>query len=169
MTCYRIYCPQEPMNLKNSASLQKTILAVSSSGGHWQQLMSISSALSSCRVSYVTTLPGLAEIYDLNEAKVVTDFNRNEPLRALRCAKELFIIINSTEPDFILTTGAAPGLIAIIIGRVKGIRTIWIDSIANSEKMSLSGKLACLIADLCITQWMHLSTPKGPKYFGEIL
>jgi UDP-N-acetylglucosamine:LPS N-acetylglucosamine transferase len=68
----------------------------------------------------------------------------------------------------IVTTGAAPGLFGIFIGKVLGVKTIWIDSIANVEKLSLSGKIASRMADRVYTQWEHLATPKI-IYAGNIL
>jgi hypothetical protein len=50
-----------------------------------------------------------------------------------------------------------------------GKKAIWIDSVANVEKLSMSGKLAGHIATLWLTQWEHLAKPKGPHYGGAIL
>ena len=50
-----------------------------------------------------------------------------------------------------------------------GIKTIWIDSLANAETMSLSGLKVKPYADLWLTQWEHLATPKGPYFYGAVL
>jgi len=81
----------------------------------------------------------------------------------------LIRIISKTKPDVILTTGASVGLLSLIIGKHFGAKTIWIDSIANGDEMSYSGKLAKRWADVWLTQWGHLSTPSGPQYWGSIL
>lgn len=57
----------------------------------------------------------------------------------------------------------------LLAGKLTGKRTIWIDSVANVEKLSLSGKLAGHIATLWLTQWQHLSRPDGPHYAGAVL
>jgi hypothetical protein len=72
-------------------------------------------------------------------------------------------------PDVVISTGAAPGYIAIRLGRLLGARTMWIDSIANVEEMSLSGSKALRCAGLCLTQWEHLARPDGPHYKGAVL
>lgn len=72
-------------------------------------------------------------------------------------------------PDVVVTTGAAPGFAALLFGKMIGAKTIWIDSIANSEEMSSSGKHAGRIADLWLTQWEHLVTPQGPQFMGSVL
>ena len=73
-------------------------------------------------------------------------------------------------PDVVITTGAAPGLVALQIGKLFGARTVWIDSLANAEKISLSGKLAERYADLWLTQWPHL-VEQYPNLssFGSVL
>jgi UDP-N-acetylglucosamine:LPS N-acetylglucosamine transferase len=72
-------------------------------------------------------------------------------------------------PDVVISTGAAPGLLGLILGRLFGAKAIWIDSVANSEKLSMSGKIAGYVADLWITQWSHLSSKSGPRHFGSVL
>ena len=69
-----------------------------------------------------------------------------------------------------VSTGAAPGLVALALAKLMlGSRTIWIDSIANSERLSLSGRLARPVADAWLTQWAHLARPGGPDYWGAVL
>ena len=72
-------------------------------------------------------------------------------------------------PDVIVSTGAAPGYFAIRFGRLLGIKTIWIDSIANAEELSMSGQKAGKHADLWLTQWKHLAKPQGPLYYGNVI
>lgn len=149
--------------------IPKKILAVSSSGGHWDQLMLIRDSFSSAEVFYVTTLPGLAERNGIDKCFIITDSNQNTPGLLIKTFLELYRVFSDTRPDVVVTTGAAPGLIGLIIGRIFGAKTIWIDSIANSEKISLSGRIAEYVATVTITQWEHLSAPKGPKYLGGVL
>jgi hypothetical protein len=46
---------------------------------------------------------------------------------------------------------------------------IWIDSIANVDEMSLTGRLVKPYADLWLTQWPHLATPEGPQHAGAVI
>ena len=71
-------------------------------------------------------------------------------------------------PDIVISTGAAPGLFAIIISRFVGAKTIWLDSIANYEQISLSGKLAKYFTHLHLTQWEHLTNQKT-QFSGKVL
>jgi UDP-N-acetylglucosamine:LPS N-acetylglucosamine transferase len=100
---------------------------------------------------------------------VVADANRDVPLKLVWCALQVLGRVVRMRPDVIISTGAAPGLFAILFGRLVGARTIWIDSIANAERLSLSGQIACKVAHVTLTQWPHLEGPEGPRYEGAIL
>ncbi|MCA9449678.1 MAG: UDP-N-acetylglucosamine--LPS N-acetylglucosamine transferase, partial [Candidatus Omnitrophica bacterium] len=78
-------------------------------------------------------------------------------------------ILLRVKPDVILSTGAAPGYMAIRLGRLFGAKTIWLDSIANVEELSLSGQQVGKFTDLWLTQWPHLAQPEGPKFEGSVL
>ena len=54
-------------------------------------------------------------------------------------------------------------------GRLMGARTIWLDSIANVEELSMSGRRIGHYVDLWLTQWPHLAQPEGPHYMGSVL
>jgi hypothetical protein len=49
-----------------------------------------------------------------------------------------------------------------------GARTIWLDSIANSDRPSLSGTFARPFASLWLTQWKHLADG-ALRYEGALL
>ena len=72
-------------------------------------------------------------------------------------------------PDVVISTGAAPGYFALRLGKLFGARTIWVDSIANAEEMSLSGRLAQRYADLWLTQWPEVAKRDGARYEGRLL
>jgi hypothetical protein len=69
----------------------------------------------------------------------------------------------------IISTGAAPGYFAVRLGRLLGAKSIWLDSIANVERVSMTGELVGPKADLWLTQWPHLALPTGPRYEGAVL
>ena len=100
---------------------------------------------------------------------VVTDANRDRPLKLILAAVEMLFRVLRVRPDVVISTGAAPGLFGIIFGRLVGARTIWVDSIANAEAISLSGRIASRFAHVILTQWPHLAQPGGPQYHGSIL
>lgn len=146
------------------------ILAISSGGGHWVQLLRLRPAFASCEVVYATVEEG----YRANigpEAKFhliphATLWNKFGLVRALFA---IIRLVWRERPDVVISTGAAPGYFAIRVGNLFGARTIWVDSIANGEELSLSGKKAGPHATLWLTQWAHLAKPNGPHYRGSVL
>lgn len=149
--------------------MTKRILAIASGGGHWQQLMLMRPAFDHHDVTFVTTIPGLPEQFDAAPAVIVPDCNRNERIAILRSAVALLTLILRKRPNVVISTGALPGVIALVFGRMVGARTIWVDSIANAEEMSLSGKVAGKVAHLWLSQWEGVAQEAGADYAGAVL
>lgn len=82
---------------------------------------------------------------------------------------QIFRILRKIRPDIIITTGSAPALMTLLVGRLFRTKNIWIDSIANVNELSTSGKQARYFADLYLTQWQNLAKRGGPEYKGAVL
>ncbi len=149
---------------------RRRVLAVASGGGHFVQLQRIRPAWQGCDVKYVSTLKDCSHTLNPGEAYYyVNDANRHSKIRVLAQAIRILWIVLCVRPDIVVTTGAAPGYFAIRFGKLVGARTIWIDSIANADELSMAGKMASKHADLWLTQWPELARPDGPECFGAIL
>ncbi len=145
------------------------VLAVASGGGHWVQLLRVVPAFSAMEVVFVT-------VSDVYRAQVgdrrfyaIDDATRWNPGRLLTVAARLGAILRKERPDLVISTGAAPGYLALRMGKAFGARTIWIDSIANVDALSLSGQRVGRYADLWLTQWPHLAGSNGPYFAGTVL
>lgn len=149
--------------------MSKRILAIASGGGHWQQLMLMRPAFANHAPLYVTTLAGLPEEFDAHPARLVPDCNRNEKIAVLRTVFALTVLVLRQRPHVVISTGALPGVIALALGRLIGARTIWVDSVANAEDMSMSGKLARRVAHLWLSQWEHVAAASGAEFAGAVL
>lgn len=154
------------------------ILAVASAGGHWVQLMRLRPAWKGLEVIYVTTDPGVAPILRAEarlagerepRLRVIKEANRWQKRKLVVQLVQLVFIMLWLRPDAVITTGAAPGYFALRLGKMFGARTVWIDSIANAEELSLSGQQVGKYADLWLTQWPQLAKPGGPQFFGAVL
>jgi len=144
-------------------------LAVASSGGHWTQLMRVLPAFTSYEVVFVTVLKSYRSQVPKNRFYLINDANRWNKLRLVQVALKLVWILGKERPDVVVSTGAAPGYFALRLGRLFGAKTIWIDSITNIERLSMSGSLVGRHADLWLTQWPHLAKSEGPHYGGAVL
>jgi UDP-N-acetylglucosamine:LPS N-acetylglucosamine transferase len=147
----------------------KKILAVSSGGGHWVQLKRLLPAFEGQRLSIVTVDRGAASEVECERFYLVNDASLWSKVALVRAALRIAWIMITNRPHVVISTGAAPGFFAILFGSLLGARTIWIDSIANAERLSLSGEKAGRFADLWLTQWPHLERPGGPRYRGSVL
>ena len=145
------------------------LLAVSSGGGHWVQLLRIRRAFESCEVIFVTVHDAYRSQVPKNKFYVVNDANRWNWLGLVKTAFRIAWIFWKEKPNIVASTGAAPGYIAVRFGRLMGARTIWLDSIANVEELSMSGRRIGHYVDLWLTQWPHLAQPEGPHYMGSVL
>jgi UDP-N-acetylglucosamine:LPS N-acetylglucosamine transferase len=101
---------------------------------------------------------------------VVVEANRESPAKILKMLFQCARIIMKERPAAVLSTGAAPGCLLAYLGRLTGARVAWVDSIANVEKLSFSGRLVRPIADLFLTQWPELARAAGGvEYSGEMM
>lgn len=144
------------------------VLALSSPGGHWVQLCRLIPAFKASEVVYACTYNKASELSDDETYYVVGDISRDSIQRIFSVISDIVKILKKEKPTIIITTGALPGLITVLLGRLFGIKTIWLDSIANSEKISMSGKLASYLTRNCFTQWEGLAN-KRIKYIGRVI
>ncbi|NVK58103.1 MAG: hypothetical protein HWE26_21115 [Alteromonadaceae bacterium] len=159
--------------MTNETSKQQTnlptILAAASGGGHWNQMMQLRPALEiSGNVIFATTDPQLAKLASA-KYEVIEDYNQSQPMKILKGLFAAHRLIRKIKPDIVVSTGAAPGLVCLLLGHLSGARTIWVDSIANAEKLSLSGRIASNFASITLTQWEALSDKNRIQYAGSVL
>ncbi|HEX3803732.1 MAG TPA: hypothetical protein VHV75_12915 [Solirubrobacteraceae bacterium] len=149
-------------------SRKPRLLAVASSGGHWVQLRRLAPAFEGHEVVWMTTDSGRQQEVGGDRLYVVKDASREDKRAVAQCALQTLRILIFVRPDVVVSTGAAPGYLAIRLAGLFGARTIWLDSVANVEMLSLSGRMASTRVDLCLTQWPHLAD--GPiQYLGAVL
>ncbi len=144
------------------------VLAVASGGGHWIQLLRVLPAFEGALLVCVSVHPDCGQDVPGRRLHVVTDANQWERLRLLKLAAEMLGIVLRERPDVVFSTGAAPGFFALLFGRLLGARTIWLDSLANVNRLSLSARLVRRFAGLWLTQWPDLARPAGPEYAGSV-
>lgn len=156
--------------MRMGRSTPHRILAIASAGGHWVQLARLSEAFAGCDTLYVTTAAGQSAPTGGRLVAKISDGSRSEPWRLVVATVQLAALMFRFRPQAVITTGAAPGYLALRLAKLRGCRTVWLDSIANSEEISMSARLARPYADLWLTQWEDLSrqTP-GLDYWGQVL
>jgi hypothetical protein len=149
---------------------RKRVLAVASGGGHWIQLCRTIPAFDDYDLAFVTTNASYRQQVAPARFHTVTDANLTRKLALILLSLRMMWILLWERPDVIVSTGAAPGYVAIRLGKMFfGAKTIWLDSIANAEELSVSGQRIGKHVDLWLTQWPHLAHAEGPHYEGSVL
>lgn len=153
------------------------VMAIASGGGHWVQLLRLRPAFDDLDVFYVSLDPTSATDVPDRRYYTIREASRKHKWAFIIVAMQLFWILLKERPKVVITTGSAPALVAIMIAKhIFRAKTIWVDSIANAEKLSTSGQKAGGVADIWLTQWPELSEPgardtKGrlPEHWGAVL
>ena len=137
------------------------VFAVASIGGHWVQLLRIAKALENeFDVVYMSTHEKCATMVEGRVYYSMNDFSRWDFYKMFPELLHSIYIICKEKPSIVITTGAAPGLVCLFAAKICGIRTVWIDSIANVEHISFSGRIASKFASRIYTQWPSLAGNK---------
>jgi UDP-N-acetylglucosamine:LPS N-acetylglucosamine transferase len=155
---------------------RRKVLLLASGGGHWVQLLRLADAWAGHEAVYATVQPAYRdELPPGTRFHVFQDATRWDRWKLLKMVLQVIWIVLRERPDVVLSTGAAPGVVALRVGKWLGARTVWIDSIANVEALSMSGGKAGAFVDLWLTQWPHLAgtasadAARTPEYHGAVL
>ena len=145
-----------------------------SAGGHMNQLLKLLDASENWpqRPSfYITTLPQLAEKLERYGATyVIGECNRLHPLMSIAVFIKALKITLKERPDVVITTGSLLLAMVCLSAKLLGAKIVWIDSIANVDKFSMSGSMVRYFADLFLTQWPELAKKyKNAEYAGTLL
>jgi UDP-N-acetylglucosamine:LPS N-acetylglucosamine transferase len=147
----------------------RKVLAVASSGGHWVQLRRLRPAFAGLEVVYAGT-DAAAEPDLGGRYYALRNVTRRNRLGFAVVIWQVLRLLARERPDVVVTTGAAPGFVALAAAKILlRSRTVWIDSVSSSEAMTLSGRLARPLADAWLVQWEHLARPGGPEHWGAVL
>ena len=145
------------------------VLAVASGGGHWHELLRLRAALEGCEPHFIGIDPAWESSVAPHPFHVVPDAHFDEPWKMIRTFFRLLRWVRKIRPHAVISTGAAPGGLAMLAGRLVGARTLWVDSAANCHVLSRSGRLAMRMAHMTLTQHPALARPTGPFYRGSVL
>ncbi len=149
---------------------RKRVLLISSCGGHWVQMNRIVPAFEKHHLFFASTEREYGSTKPKGAFFAVPEASQTSAIwRVLWQACIVLALVIRIRPHVILTTGAAPGYFALLFGKKLGAKTIWLDSIANVEIVSLAGRKAAKHADLFLTQWPHLEADGRPKFEGAVL
>lgn len=152
--------------------MKKKLCFVSSSGGHWEELMCLLPLTEAYDACFVTEEGGQAADGRLPKVYTLPQINRKEKGflgHFLKLFAESWRILRQEEPDAVITTGALLAYPFCLLAKLRGKKVIYIESFARVHNKSLTGRLVYPFADLFLVQWesMLKCYPKA-KYVGGI-
>lgn len=147
------------------------VCLAASAGGHLSQMLKLAEHFNSYEQFFITTsIVVTPALRDKGRVYVVPECNRTNPIKLAKVLFSTLGIMLRERPDVIISTGAAAGCLACFIGKAAGARVVWIDSITNVEKPSLSGRLVGKIADLFLVQWPEIAQKyPNTEYVGTVV
>lgn len=147
------------------------VLLACSPGGHLQQMLALEPAWRGAERSWVT-LPS-ADVGSLlkDEAVVLAHGPTNRSLaNLLRNLAVAWRVLRQTRPDAILSTGAGLAVPFFLVGKLLGIRLVYVESVTRTDVLSLSGRLVYPLADRFFVQWPEAARRrKRAEYAGAVL
>jgi len=152
-------------------SEQLKVCLAASAGGHLSQLRRVASAWSGHQTCWITTTEVVrASLGENGNVYVVGECNRQHPFRVIATLVLCLRAICREKPDVVISTGAAAGCLAAVFGRLAGAKVVWLDSITNVHRLSLSGRLTRPFANLVLVQWPALARKyRGVEYVGAVV
>lgn len=147
------------------------VCLVCSSGGHFYELYCLREAWGADDHFWVTFLRQDTR-YVLKDQRVYAAYcptNRN--VRNL--VRNLFLawrVLTREKPRVVVSTGAGVCVPFFLLARLKGIKTVYIESLARINELSLTGRMVYPFADEFIVQWPELAErhPKA-RFEGQLL
>lgn len=157
----------------------KKVLFISSTGGHLDELLQLKSLFNEYDYHIITEKQksnlSLKDKYPnrvnfLLYGSYTTLLNKIiYPFRLLYNSFKSLILYIKIRPKYIVTTGAHTAGPMCLIGHIFGSKIIYIETFANSQTKSKTGRIVYKFADLFIVQWESmLKLYPNAKYGGWI-
>lgn len=133
------------------------VCLVGSSGGHLTHLYMLKSFWENTERFWVTFDKEDARSLLKDEKMYPAYYPSNRSIKALiintlRAIK----ILHKEHPDLIVSSGAAPAIPFFWIGKLMGIKTIYIEVFDRIDKPTLTGKLCYPVADKFFVEWEEM-------------
>ena len=142
---------------------KKNVLFISSTGGHLNELLQLSSLFEKYDYHIITEKDEASEaLKDKYKEKIsfLPYGTRSKLLQYIfkytkLCFKTIYYYFK-LRPKVIITTGTHTAGPMCILGKIFGSKIIYIETFANRNKKTATGRLIYPIADLFIVQWEEM-------------
>ena len=135
------------------------------------QLLKLSESWQGYNTFFVTTSDVVKEkLQKYGKVYSVGECNREHLFKIIAVLIRCIKVILRKRPNVVISTGAAVGCIVCFLSKTIGAKVIWVDSITNVERLSLSGRMVRHISDLFLVQWPDLVKQyENVEYIGSIV
>lgn len=139
------------------------ILFISSTGGHLSEMMRLKGMFSRYDYHIVTekTKSNLSLKSDYKDHISFLIYGTKDHLFSYvfkltyNCFKSLFLYLR-IHPDYVITTGAHTAGPMCLIAKIFGSKIIYIETFANIDTKTITGKMLYPVSDLFIVQWSKM-------------
>jgi beta-1,4-N-acetylglucosaminyltransferase len=151
------------------AEHRRRALLVCSPGGHLLQLLTLRAAWEDMERTWVTLSAPDSDHLLRDERTVLGRGPTNRSLRALLANLRLaWRTLRRERPDVILSTGAALAFPFFLVGKLLGVRLVYVESLTRTDRLSLTGRLVYPLADAFFVQWPEAARRRA-RFAGRLL
>lgn len=140
----------------------KKVLFISSEGGHFSELLQLTKTMNKYNSFIVTEKNFLSDESKINYGTRIKFLLNTKPkkpsyiiLAPINILYSLYYFIK-INPDVIITTGAHTAVAMCYIAKLFGRKIIYIETFANLESKTVTGRLVHPIADAFVVQWKSM-------------
>jgi UDP-N-acetylglucosamine:LPS N-acetylglucosamine transferase len=147
------------------------VLLVSSPGGHLLELFALRDAWADLERAWVTM--DRADTRSILDGEEVAFAHRQVPRSLRNVGRNLILswrLMTRFRPRVIVTTGAALAVPFIVVGWIRGVRIVFVESATRIEGPSLTLRLVARLTDRIYVQWPEgVRFAQGARYRGNVL
>ena len=133
------------------------VCLVGSSGGHLTHLYMLKPLWEKYERFWITFDKEDAKSLLVDERMIPCYYPTNRSFKALILNTRLAIrVLKNEKPDLIISTGAAVAVPFFYIGKIMGIKTIYIEVFDRIDHSTMTGRMIYPIADRFIVQWEEM-------------
>lgn len=146
------------------------VMLVCSPGGHLMQMLALKPAWDDLPRTWVTLPAADTKALLRDEDPVFAHGPTNRSLKNFWLNLFLALrLVRQHKPDVILSTGAGLAVPFFIVGRLFGVRLVYLESLTRIHEPSLSGKLVYPLSDRFFVQWAEAATRPRMQFAGRVL
>jgi beta-1,4-N-acetylglucosaminyltransferase len=139
-----------------------------SHGGHLTEILQLMDAFKGHDIFFITYEGARSkELFPKYTIKNLGD----SPVKFLMSIPIIFRVLIKEKPDLIISTGSEIALPVFYVGKLLGIKTMFIESLCRIKGPSLTGRLIYPVSNVFLVQWKELLDKYGKKaqYWGNVL